>query len=216
MHKLKSNHISLKPNQRLYGTAKPLIALTGGIATGKSSAAHFIKKMGVPLIDADLLIHQIYELPESIEFVQKLCPAAVSNQKIDFKILRKEFFSEPKLKQSLEDYLYRKLPDQFESAYNSFSNSSFEYVIYDIPLLFEKELKSKFDGVILIYSPRATQLERLMKRDQISKSEAENILSHQLDIEEKRKMADFVIENTKDLEHLENSIIKLFQSISDE
>lgn len=206
MHNLKSNYIRLSSDKRLHNCEKPLIALTGGIASGKSSAAEHLKELGVPLIDADRLIHSIYKNVETKRFIQNLIPEVTEADEINFKSLRKVFFEDKKLKSSIENYLYSKLPQAFTNKALEFEHSKYNYIVYDIPLLFEKELQSQFDLNVLIYCPPQTQLERLLKRDRITQAEAENILKQQKPIEEKAKLAEFIIKNTSDISSLNKKV----------
>jgi dephospho-CoA kinase len=107
----------------------------------------------------------------------------------------------------LENFIYAQLPEAFREAYLSFGHH--EFIVYDVPLLFEKHLNHKIDTSICTYSPRAIQVARLVKRDHISVELAEKILSKQMDIEEKNKISDLFIENIGDLTDLKNNFDKL-------
>lgn len=214
MHKLKSDYIKLSPTDRIFCCAKPVIGLTGGIATGKTSASKFFQSQGIPLIDADQLIHQIYAKPETIEFINRTVPDVINNHKIDFKELRVRFFSDDVLKEKIVNYLFSHLPGQFNQELRKFEDSDFEYIIYDVPLLFERGIQSKIDISLLIYAPATTQVERVMKRDGNTEELAKNILAHQLDIEEKRQLADFTVENTKNFKYLEDSLTAFISAVT--
>ena len=86
-------------------------------------------------------------------------------------------------------------------------------IIYDVPLLFEKELNFKIDVSICVYCPQEMQKDRIFKRDQIKSELIDNIISTQIDIEKKAKISDFVIDNSYDFEHLEIETIKTFGKI---
>jgi len=83
---------------------------------------------------------------------------------------------------------------------------------YDIPLLFEKNLEALFDQVLLVYSPEEIQIERMKTRDGFSEKEARQRLAVQVPIEEKKKRADTVIENTGSLEDLEHSVLEYLRN----
>lgn len=196
--KLKDEYIKLNPEQRLYHLQQPLIALTGGIASGKSSVAKIFADQGLKIINADELVKKIYSSTDAIEFINQCAPDVVDNNIINFPELRKKVFSEPALKETIETFIYKRLPEAFKSQVTPQD----EVIIYDVPLLFERKLEKFFDLILVVYSPRDLQLQRLMKRDQNSLDLAEKIIDQQIDIEEKRRKADFVIDNSKDREEL--------------
>lgn len=202
--KLKSEFCKRDTRHRLYSLDRPVIGLTGGIATGKSSASNVLIQKGLPLIDADALVKDIYAMDATKELVFQIAPCAVANDQIDFKILRQFFFNEPRIKQKLEEHIYAHLRQAFEKRLDQQTNPNF--VIYDVPLLFEKGLQEKMDLTALVYAPEDLQLRRLLARDQIEPSLARKILSSQMPIEQKRKLAEFEIQNTSDLKHLEQQV----------
>lgn len=198
--KLKTDLIKLSKTDRMYQLDKPLIGLTGGIASGKSTVADLFKQQGVLVINADELIHKIYKTQEALNFIQGLCPIAVENNDINFKVLRSEFFNDSTLKESITKFLYSKLPDAFLTEVNS--NSDKEFIIYDVPLLFENKLEEKMDFTITVYIPESLQEQRLINRDRIELNLAKQIISSQMSIEQKKAKADYVIDNSGDLEQL--------------
>ena len=194
-------------NERLYNIDIPVIGLTGGIATGKSTCSQIFEKKKLPVICADTLVKNIYQYPETIEFIASEVPLAVKDQQINFPLLRNEFFSDDSLKQRIEKFIYSHLQSEFIS--NVPADAAL--VIYDVPLLFEKNLQSKFDLTLLVYSDRETQKKRLLERDQISAELAEKILSDQMDIEEKRKLSDFIIDNMGTQQELEEKVLNFIR-----
>jgi dephospho-CoA kinase len=200
--KLKSNLIKLSKNERLYHLDIPVIALTGGIACGKSTVAKLFQEQGMTVIDADQLIHQIYKKEAIFDLIKNKCPQAIHDHTIDFKILRSHFFNDPLLKADITSALYAHLPSMFTQSIPK----NCKLVVYDIPLLFENNLQKSFDLVVVVYAPRVMQIERLIQRDRISKELAQKILDQQWDIEDKRQKADFVIENTHDFATLKQQV----------
>jgi dephospho-CoA kinase len=207
--KLKPEFIRLKANNRLYSVNTPIVALTGGIATGKSTVARILRSKGMDIIDADQLIHQIYKRSETIEFLKGLAPQVLSHQstgtEIDFAALRKIFFSNPQIKQNILSFLYPRMESEFLAAAKK---NNHQVIIYDIPLLFERSLESLVDYVVCVYCPRTLQSARLSARDHSSPELIEQILNQQIDIEIKRQRSQYVILNSENLENLQLEVQK--------
>ena len=208
---LKESWIRLTPENRLHQCPIPIIALTGGIASGKTTTAKLFQKKGIKVVDADALVKEIYRQKDSLNFIQKECPEAISEGEINFSKLRQIFFSQNKEKnrEKFESFIYQQLPKKF---LNSLSPED-SFIIYDIPLLFEKNLDSLVDVKILVYSPSQIQLERLIKRDSISQNLAKKMLSLQWPIEKKKEKVDLIIDNSSSKENLLRSFEKTLKKI---
>lgn len=202
--KLKNHLIKLSADKRLYQLRVPIIGLTGGIASGKSTVSQALKAKGLAVIDADQLVKSIYSTQEALSFVSLNFPEATENGQINFKTLRQKVFLSSEAKKLVEEFIYKRLPAAFLSAFHSFKDP--ECVIYDVPLLFEKGLESLVDTSVLVYAPRKTQQERLMGRDGHLEVMANNILDQQMDIEEKKKKTEFIIDNSQTLKELAENI----------
>lgn len=212
MHKLKSLHIKLDEKSRLYNCSVPIIGLTGGIASGKSTVSKILKAKGFEVIDADILVKSIYKKPETIEFLKKVVPNVVESSAINFKKLREVFFENAEIKKNLEAFIYSKLPEEFhERMSNNTANNNF--VFYDVPLLFEKNLQHRLDTTLCVVTNKSKQLERLISRDEISASLANKIIKSQMPMEQKSKLADFIIYNDQSIIKLEENINEFINNI---
>lgn len=209
--KLKKNLIKLSPGERLYQYDKPIVALTGGIATGKSTVTKLLEKKGLTIIDADQLVKAIYATQESKDFILKNYPSAWSRDEIDFKKLRDLVFSDSNVKSNVEGYIYQRLPEAFKEATTKIKHQDF--YVYDVPLLFERALETKVDLTILVYAPRNVQLERLIGRDGSTEEIGNKILDQQIDIEEKKEKSDLVIDNSGSMTELAAGVDKLLLQI---
>jgi dephospho-CoA kinase len=176
------------------------IALTGGIATGKSTVASLMGLNGMRIIDADTISHEI--LDASSEWVRETFGEEYVNaQKVDRKKLGMLIFSDPHAKKILEDFLHPKIKAEIEKRSEAQDKFKFPYLI-DIPLFFEKGSYPIKESVV-VYTPKEIQLERFMKRNGYSREESLRRIESQMDIEEKKKRATWVIDNSKDLKHLQ-------------
>ena len=211
MKKIKPEYITKSKETRMHNMEIPIIGLTGGIATGKSSCSQILKDEGYPIICADQLIKKIYKKLETQEFIKTSFPQAFADNEIDFKALRKIAFANEQNRLQLENFLYQFLPEAFREEFLNLGSP--EFVIYDVPLLFEKGLDQKLDQTICVYAPKKTQIKRLIQRDQISEELALEILSSQIDIELKKEKSNFVIENGKELDLLKQATLSVFDQI---
>lgn len=209
MKKLKDEFVKLTKDDRLYNVDHPVIGLTGGIATGKSTVSRFFAKEGIPVISADALVKTIYEKSDTIEFVKNNWPTSIVNNNIDFSVLRKIAFSEDTNREKIEQFIYARMPAAFKEHYCMFQNPVL--MVYDVPLLFEKNLAPLVDISICVYAPREIQIKRLTERDSIDQELAEQILANQIDIEDKKEAADFIIDNSRGLDELENNFNKFLK-----
>ncbi len=183
---------------------KNAILLTGGIATGKSSVCNFLKLHGFPIIDADKIAHEV--LNESSSEIAKLFGEKfVKDGKVDRKALGELIFSSKEDKKALENLLHPKIKERIEEEALKLERYKVPYIV-DIPLFFETGEKYKIEPVVVVYAPRETQLKRLIEREGYDEKHALERINAQIDIEEKKKRADFVIDNSKDIKHLQKEV----------
>lgn len=211
MKKLNPKFITLTPDFRLYNFEKPIVALTGGIATGKSTVTKILEAKGFKFIDADLLVKNIYKTDEAKQFIRTHFSEAWVNNEINFAKLRELVFSNPKIKEVIESFIYARLPDAFREASSKIKNQDF--FLYDVPLLFERGLDTKVDLKIVVYAPREIQLARILDRDGTKEEIANKILDQQMDIEEKKEKADLIINNSSSMAELAADVEALLNQI---
>lgn len=189
------------------------IGLTGGIACGKSTVSRMLVSRGALLIDADQIARDVVE-PGSpvLEQVAAHFGQAVigPDGSLQRKKLGEMIFGSPEARKQLEGLLHppirarmRELMTLYERDYPT------KLVVVDVPLLIESNLVSMFEEIMVVYIPRRLQLERLMQRDGLSEETAQLRLDAQMSIEEKRKFADIVIDNSGTWEET-NMRVELF------
>jgi len=204
--KIRPELISLSTSTRLYQMPVPVIGLTGGIATGKSTVSKILLKQGFAIIDADQLVKSIYQQIEVIQEIKAAHTKCIIDQEIDFKILREAFFNNPELQTKIEGIIYQRMPLAFKQAYQRQDSKKQNFIIYDVPLLFEKRLAPLVDLKVCVWSSSQQQIKRLMVRDGISEELCLKILTRQWDINKKRDQSDLVIMNDSSLEQLEHNV----------
>jgi len=186
------------------------VALTGSISTGKSTVASLLKLHGLQAIDADEVAHE--ELQKNASEIAKLFGSQyVHKGQVDRKKLGSLIFSDVESKKRLEALLHPKIRAEILRRSERFEKLKFPYLI-DIPLFFET---SAYDikHVAVVYAPREIQLKRVIKRDKMTPEEANQRINAQMDIELKKQKADWVIDNSSDLIHLQDECEKFVQKV---
>jgi len=187
---------------------KNAIALTGGIATGKSTVSSIIKLYGYPIIDADKISHSLL----TTDIVRdNFGDSFIVDNSIDRANFGKFIFSNPDAKKRLETILHPLIRDEISREAELLDNKNIIYLI-DIPLFFETKAYEIKD-VVCVYTPFEIQLERLIKRDNISRDFAITKIRNQMDIDEKKRLSNFVIDNSKDLKHLQKEVINFIETV---
>ena len=195
---------------RLYDIKIPIIGITGGIASGKSSFSNFISSNDEQVICADKIIKKIYALPETVEFIKRLHPNVVkSSNNIDFKKLRSLVFSDESLKNTLENYLHPKIKNVFINEITP----KRKRIFYDVPLLFEKNMQSHFDYIILITTTKSEQQKRIFQRDKSPPELITKILASQMEQKEKENKSNYIVKNDRDLESLKEEAKKVLDLV---
>ncbi len=156
---------------------KYAIALTGGIATGKSTVASLLALNGMRVIDADTISHEI--LDASVSWVKEnFGEEFVNGSKVDRAKLGNLVFSNLEAKKTLEDFLHPKIRAEIELRSEKQDGFKFPYLI-DIPLFFENGAYNIKESVV-VYTPRDVQLERFMKRNKYSEEESLKRIASQM------------------------------------
>ena len=179
-----------------------IIGLTGSIATGKSQVSNYLKNKGIKVIDADLIARDVANYKTVKNKIKKAFGDDLYiNDQLDRKKLAEIIFARKIHRQKLNSIMHPEIYKEIKKE----SENSEGLVFIDIPLLFENEDLNKkyglvFDEIWLVYVDRERQIERLMKRDDISKEYAEEKINSQIPVEEKRKKSDVIIDNSGTLE----------------
>jgi len=185
-----------------------IIGLTGGIGSGKSAAATILKRLGLKIIDLDQITHDLMKPSELgyIEIKKEFGEKYIDTKgAIDRKLLREEIFSSFDLKKRIESILHPIIFEECNKQLNLLKHE--KYIVLVIPLLFEtKNYISLIDESLLIDCDLETQIERVMQRDSISKALANRIIKNQMNRQEKQLLADKVILNDGNINHLKTQL----------
>ena len=192
-----------------------IIGLTGGIGSGKSAAAEILKELGLKVIDLDLITHELMRPGELgyIEIKKEFGEKYIDTKgAIDRKLLREEIFSSFDLKKRIESILHPIIFEECNKQLNLLKHE--KYIVLVIPLLFEtKNYISLIDESLLIDCDLETQIERVIKRDSISKTLANRIIKNQMNREKKQLLADKVILNDGNINHLKTQLDSYYKKL---
>lgn len=192
------------------------IALTGGIATGKSYVAQKLKDAGVPVVDADVLSREVVApgTPGLAAVRKRFGPDAVRRDgTMDRVRMAQIVFKDKRARLDLEAIIHpavQKAIDQFFAALPKRT----PFAVADIPLLFETGRDKQFEQVIVVACPREMQLQRLMERNKLSKDDAERRLTAQLPIEQKVAKGTHVIRTDQSFEDTDRQVEELIKRLA--
>ena len=196
-----------------------IAGLTGSIATGKSTVSTVLKDLGAFIVDADQAAREVvlpgmpaWEKIVSI-FGREILQAS---DEIDRERLGRLVFNDAKMRALLEEVVHPEVMRVMDEQITTIrAGSPDAVVILDVPLLIETGMHRGMSEVIVVYCPEDQQIHRLMIRDSISRDEALARVRSQLSIEEKRRRASLVIDNSGTREETRSQVIRIFSSLRD-
>ena len=197
-----------------------IIGLTGGIGTGKSTVSRKLRERGYPVIDLDVISREVIEYPEVIdELVRNFGIEILESQNnisgkksISRNKLRQTVFKEEKKVSVLNSIMHPPIIEEMRRQVENFKKN-YKTVFVEVQLLFEAKLEKEFDLTVLVYADKKTQLERVLKRDGRSEGEVQQIINAQMDMTEKRRMSNYIIENNGNSEMLDLEIEKFIKKL---
>ena len=197
-----------------------IVGLTGGIGTGKSTVSRKLRERGYPVIDLDVISREVIEYPEVIdELVRNFGIEILESQNnisgkksISRNKLRQTVFKEEKKVSVLNSIMHPPIVEEMRRQVENLKKN-YKTVFVEVQLLFEAKLENEFDIIVLVYADKKTQLERVLKRDGRSEGEVQQIINAQMDMTEKRRVSNYIIENNGDSEMLDLEIEKFIKKL---
>jgi dephospho-CoA kinase len=194
-----------------------IVAVTGSIACGKSTVSEMLRDLGAPLIDFDRIAREVVMpgTPGYDRIVSDFGSNVVhTDGTLDRKALSGIVFADEKKRRLLERITHPLIFDRFAEKLTQLSASRPDSVIQAaVPLLIEMNMQHLFDRVIVVYLPREIQLRRLAARDNISLETAAAIIGSQLSADEKKPYADYLIDNSHDLEETKKQVEQVWHQL---
>ncbi|MBE4908233.1 dephospho-CoA kinase [Bacillus luteolus] len=187
-----------------------IIGLTGGIASGKSTVSKMLEELGLAIVDADKIAHQVVEVgkPAYTEIVRVFGEKVL---KPDLSINRPELgaiiFNDKQKREMLNSIVHPEVRKEMLQQADRFIKNGAKAVILDIPLLFESKLTHMVQKTILVYVDEEVQLERLMSRNGYTEAEAKARIFSQMPLIEKKDLADVVLDNNGSINNTREQLL---------
>jgi len=194
-----------------------IIGLTGNIASGKSAISYILKNLGAEVVDMDKIGKQIQEVnyKKVIEKIEKrFGKEIIENEKINRKKLGSIVFSDQQALIDLNSIMIPLMTEKLKRTIDENRKKETKVLVVDAAILFEANWDKFVDYVWVVYVPRETQINRLIKREKITQEEAIMRVDSQESIDEKIEKADVVIDNSKNLEAVKLKILELWNAIT--
>ena len=191
-----------------------IIGLTGGIASGKTSVAAFLERLGAAVVDADLLAREIVEPGEpALESIVAAFGNAVLNRDgtLNRAALGEIVFSDPAARRTLEAITHPAIRARADQKLARLREAGVTTAFYVAPLLIEAGNAARVDEIWVVYLDRESQLVRLMARDSLGREAALRRIASQMPMEEKKKLGKVVIDNRGTREELEAQVLRLWR-----
>ena len=192
------------------------VAITGNIASGKTTVEKFLKEKSYKVLDTDEVAHSLLKDRDvkkeiasnffGFDIFEKSASLTEVDSDISRSKLGKIIFGNENLRKKLESILHPKIKEEIARFFNNNEKQGEKIAFVSVPLLFEAKFENHFDKIILIYSDDKIRLERLVSRDNLPLEYAENRLKIQISQDKKTSLADYVIYNNKTLNDLRNNL----------
>lgn len=191
------------------------VGLTGSIGCGKSSLSNILKKYDIPIIDADIKGREIYENKELLRNIEKNFGSSVINKDgtLNRKNLGKIVFNDDYKLEKLNSLTHPVIQNMIKDDLNKYEKFGKKIAVVDAALLIEAGFMNMLDTLVVVTCSEEVQLQRVVLRDNCSEEDAMGRIKSQMPQDEKVKYAEFVVDNSGTIEHLEKEAEKLIKSL---
>jgi len=189
------------------------IAVTGGLAAGKTTVCQIFKELGAYVVNADEIVHQLLSPETAVgqQVISLLGSDIISGQEFDRKKIAAKVFSQPDLLRALEEIIHPAVFDEIEQKYQQIDREK-KYLLFlaEIPLLYESEREGYFDAVISVFTDPELCRKRFMQQNLTPANEFEKRMTRQIEPRLKADKAHYMIENNGNFEELKTKIKTLY------
>ena len=188
------------------------LGLTGSIGMGKSTTAQIFADSGVPVYDADAVVHQLYQ-SEAVPLIAEAFPEAVIDGQVDRKILSASVLGKPDELKKLENIVHPLVHAKEQQFLRDAEAKGAKLVVLDIPLLFETGGTGRVDKILVVSAPYEMQRERVLSRENMTEEKFQSILARQMPDAEKRAKADFIVDTGQDKEFARQQVSEILEKL---
>lgn len=188
------------------------LGLTGSIGMGKSTTAQIFADRGVPVYDADAVVHQLYQ-SEAVPLIAEAFPEAVIDGQVDRKILSASVLGKPDQLKKLENIVHPLVHAKEQQFLRDAEAKGAKLVVLDIPLLFETGGTNRVDKILVVSAPYEMQRERVLSRENMTEEKFQSILARQMPDAEKRAKADFIVDTGQDKEFARQQVSEILEKL---
>src|SRR6202790_451166 len=182
-----------------------ILGLTGSIGMGESTTAKLFAEAGVPVYDADAIVHEVYA-GEAAPAIEAAFPGTTIDGKVDRAKLSAKVVHDPAAIRQLEQIVHPMLRSYHQKFLEDAERSGAPVAVIDVPLLFETGGEKRVDAVVVVTTSPENQRERILARGSMTAEAFDSILARQLPDAEKRQRADFVVDTSHGLEPVRDQI----------
>jgi dephospho-CoA kinase len=190
-----------------------ILGLTGSIGMGKSATAKMFAEEGVPVHDADAVVHRLYE-GEAVPLIEAAFPGTTSNGKVDREKLGRSVLGDADAIKRLEQIVHPLVAAARDKFLGQAERSGAPVALLDIPLLYETRGEGRCDAVVVVSAPAAVQRERSLARAGMTEQKLETILAKQMPDAEKRRRADFVVDTSRGFDHARDQVRDILKVVT--
>ncbi|NVD40711.1 dephospho-CoA kinase [Ensifer sp. HO-A22] len=182
-----------------------IVGLTGSIAMGKSTTAQMFREFGVPVNDADEVVHALYR-DEAVAPVEAAFPGTVKDGAIDRAELSRQLLATPERLRELESIVHPLVRQKEREFLDRNAAANVPFVVLDIPLLFETGAEARVDRVVVVSCAPDLQRERAMKRPGMTEEKFAMILARQVPDSQKRERADYIVDTSHSFDNTRQQV----------
>jgi dephospho-CoA kinase len=190
-----------------------ILGLTGSLGMGKSTTAGFFAEAGIPVHDADAVVHHLYE-SEAAAAIEAAFPGTTAAGKVDRVNLAAQVLDNPEALQRLEAIVHplvRAAEDRFLADARA---RGAKVVVLDIPLLLETASHQRVDAIVVVSAPSHTQRQRVLARPGMTPAKLDALLARQMADSEKRRHADFVVDTSRGFEAARAQVKEILRAVA--
>lgn len=191
-----------------------ILGLTGGIATGKSAVSRMLRKLGANVIDTDVIAHNLAETGEPLytAYVKHFGESVkLENGELNRAEIARRIYENPKEREWINSVAHPLIKERVDAEISKLKEAGETNAVIEVPLLYEIGWQKYADIVWVVYVPKETQQERLQRRDNIDEAAAIARINAQMPIDEKKELADVVINNENHYFKVKNEVKKAWR-----